>query len=105
LSDLRSRLSALAEEFRRGAPERLAGATAALEELRHDPADASARERVFRVFHSLAGSGGTHGMPEVSRLGLAGETLLRKVGAGPFPEEALDEAEGLLDALRAQFED
>lgn len=104
MNDLRNRLALLAEEFRRGAPERLAGARAAISELRLDPGDAAARERLFRVFHSLAGSGGTHGMPEVSRLGFAGETVLR-AAPGPVPEEVLRELEGLLETLASRFEE
>ncbi|SNS33758.1 Hpt domain-containing protein [Noviherbaspirillum humi] len=71
-------LKALELEFSDRLPAILHDIAASLDTLRAAPADAEALETAYRQLHSLAGSAGTFGMPD---LGLEAKELERMVTA------------------------
>jgi HPt (histidine-containing phosphotransfer) domain-containing protein len=62
----------------------------AVDVLERSPADAEALARLTILFHRIAGSAGTYGLPRVSRLADEGELschTLETAGAEPAPED------------------
>ncbi len=85
-------------------PQRLAELDAALVSL--GAGTPGAAKDVARLFHRLAGSGGSYGLHAVTSTARAGERLadaLAAAGAPAAPAQ-LAEFRGQLDALRAAFE-
>src|SRR5688500_18317971 len=60
--------------YLRESTAKLDGLSAAIDELEATPGDEAPKADVLRRFHAFAGSGRTYGFPQVSALGLEGET-------------------------------
>jgi diguanylate cyclase (GGDEF)-like protein len=76
-----------------------------VEQLRHQPGDDELLDDLLRRFHAFAGSGRTYGFPQVSALGLEGETRCASIaqdGAHPT-EEDLDRFRALVESLKSEF--
>src|SRR5690606_20703624 len=88
----------LRREYLAGADARLAELRAEVESLRAGDREAASRLRAR--LHRLAGSGGSHGFPEISSAAREAEVMLRERGAGPADADALDD---VVDRLAVAF--
>lgn len=95
------------EALRRRLLERLPGMLADIDTACRDtlaaPGDAARRERAVLASHSMAGTAGTYGFPEIGEVSRDLEKALR--GAGPSPardvETLLARLQGLLPVAQA----
>jgi CheY-like chemotaxis protein len=81
MSSWEEALHELKREFVRDSLERVEKMRGLLRALGAQPGDAGLRHALSVHFHGLAGAGSSYGLPEVSRLGLAGERLLLEADA------------------------
>lgn len=98
-------LGELKAQFVESALQRVERMSGLLEALRADPNDGVACRELMIQFHGLAGAGTTYGFPEVTRLGLLGESLTGgreapSVGDG----SALPAIEAAIAELRAALQ-
>jgi len=99
-------LAELRLEFIASLREALTITAAHLEALAREPAARLPLVELRRLFHRLAGSGGTYGLPRISELGLEGERLCeaRLNAAEPVDTEDLDNVRALLDAVQRELD-
>jgi len=94
-------MAELCREYLLEAPARLAEFRKDLLALRAGEADAS--QSLSSRFHRLAGSGGSHGYPEISEIAKGAESYLRQ-GALPAPGVVADHLSELVDRLATAFD-
>jgi diguanylate cyclase (GGDEF)-like protein len=91
--------------YLRESAAKLEGLAGAVEQLAAHPEDDDLRNDLLRRFHAFAGSGRTYGFPQVSALGLEGETRsadLARHGTAPGPAD-FDRFRALVEALKTEF--
>jgi diguanylate cyclase (GGDEF)-like protein len=84
------RLAQLREQFIRNAGTKLDLIDQSIARLEHHPADRDLLEQIMRMMHSLGGIGSTHGFPQITVSGLAGERVCDTIlaaGREARPEE------------------
>src|SRR5688572_10435391 len=93
--------------YLRESAAKLEGLAAAIDHLAADPEDDDLLNDLLRRFHAFAGSGRTYGFPQVSALGLTGETLcadLAQEGRHPAGPD-FERFRGLVESLKTEFSD
>jgi diguanylate cyclase (GGDEF)-like protein len=91
--------------YLRESAAKLDGLGAAVQALAAHPDDEDLLGDLLRRFHAFAGSGRTYGFPQVSALGLQGETRCAQLAREGHPPAAddLDGFRTLVEALKAEF--
>ena len=91
--------------YLRESAAKLEGLAAAVDRLAAQPEDDDLLNELLRRFHAFAGSGRTYGFPQVSALGLEGETRSADLAREGTPPAAADFAQfrGLVEGLKREF--
>lgn len=99
--EIQARLQRLRADYARRLPERLAQICAQWEALCQAGPGSVHHAELIRALHTLAGSGSSFGLPEVTRLARELEQQLRALEPGVPPPPAQQAAiDKLLDTLR-----
>ncbi|TFY96702.1 Hpt domain-containing protein [Ramlibacter humi] len=94
------KFAALAQAWRAQLPQRLHEAQHRLQALRADPSDGASLQELHRILHTLAGSAGTFGMPDVSIAAKAAEHECDRLMDSPHRAAGdFEDVTGLVDAL------
>jgi diguanylate cyclase (GGDEF)-like protein len=94
----------LTTEFLAGGPQRVGDLQAAIDRLEEAPHDLSALAELRRLFHSLAGAGGTYGVTSLTTLAREGEALCLEMAEGETrAPQALDEWRRLVREIAVGF--
>jgi chemotaxis protein histidine kinase CheA len=101
--EIGSEFEAFNAEYRRSVPERLREIESLWSDLRQVGASRERLHALLRGLHSIAGSGSTFGMPQLSAAAAAAESWIAPFcERGAMPEEGRrGEFDALLSALRA----
>jgi diguanylate cyclase (GGDEF)-like protein len=91
--------------YLRESAAKVEGLSSAIQQLRAQPADGDLLNDLLRRFHAFAGSGRTYGFPQVSALGLEGETRCAdRADEGATPTAAdFQVFERLVESLKREF--
>lgn len=99
--EFRRGLEAIMAEYRQGLGERLAGLDGLARDLAHGVAAPDRMRELQRGLHSLAGTGRTFGLPEISVSAAAAESFLEPFcTTGAMSADEWAEFGRLLDALK-----
>jgi HPt (histidine-containing phosphotransfer) domain-containing protein len=99
---LQAQLAKLRKKYGLALPEKISGIAAAVAPLFSGAWEESLCSTAYRQVHSLAGSSGTYGFPEISEVARAAEALLKQSldARRPLPPAQQSQVDDLMAKLR-----
>ncbi|MBI3856757.1 MAG: Hpt domain-containing protein [Planctomycetes bacterium] len=99
---VQAQLARLREKYGRALPEKISGLEAVCAPVLAGPWEEQASSTAYRQVHSLAGSSGTYGFPDISSVARAAEVLFRECleSRAPLAAAQKSQAESLMLKLR-----